>query len=88
MKNIEELISEYHSIAYGKLVKGLTEQETTADYIDRHIVEAMVEVAKQKMYSEEEVLKYVDYYEECYAERPTKKPLKPDEWFEQKFKNK
>jgi vacuolar-type H+-ATPase subunit F/Vma7 len=27
----------------------------TADYIDRHIVEALVEVAKQKMYSEEEV---------------------------------
>lgn len=31
-------------------------QETTADYIDRHIVEAMVEVSKQKMYSEEEVI--------------------------------
>ena len=31
-------------------------QETTADYIDRHVVEAMVEVAKQKMYSEEEVI--------------------------------
>ena len=28
----------------------------TADYIDRHVVEAMVEVAKQKMYSEEEVI--------------------------------
>jgi hypothetical protein len=27
----------------------------TADYIDRHIVEAVVEVAKQKMYSEEEL---------------------------------
>jgi hypothetical protein len=26
-----------------------------ADYIDRHIVEALVEVAKQKMYSEEEI---------------------------------
>ena len=30
-------------------------QETTADYIDRHVVEAMVEVVKQKRYSEEEV---------------------------------
>jgi hypothetical protein len=40
----------------------------------------------KKMYSEEEVLKYVDYYEECYAERPTKKPLKPNEWFEQNKK--
>ena len=29
--------------------------ETTADYIDRHIVEAMVEVAKQNLYSKEEV---------------------------------
>jgi hypothetical protein len=27
----------------------------TADYIDKHVVQAMVEVAKQKMYSEEEV---------------------------------
>jgi hypothetical protein len=27
----------------------------TADYIDRHIVEALVEVAKQKMYSEEDM---------------------------------
>ena len=34
-------------------------QETTADYIDRHIVEAMVEVAKQKMYSEEEVINII-----------------------------
>ena len=31
-------------------------QENTSDYIDRHIVQAMVEVAKQKMYSEEEVI--------------------------------
>jgi hypothetical protein len=30
-------------------------QENTAEYIDRHIVEAMVEVAKQKLYSEEDV---------------------------------
>ena len=41
----------------------------------------------KKIYSEEEILKYVDYYEKCYAERPTKKPLRPNEWFEQ-FKNK
>ena len=34
-------------------------QETTADYIDRHIVQAMVEVAKQKMYSEEEVINII-----------------------------
>jgi hypothetical protein len=34
-------------------------QETTADYIDRHIVQAMVEVVKQKMYSEEEVINII-----------------------------
>jgi DNA-directed RNA polymerase specialized sigma54-like protein len=51
-ETLEGLISEYHSIAYEKLIKGLTEQETTADYIDRHIVEAMVEVAKQKIHSD------------------------------------
>ena len=33
-----------------------TPGKETADYIDRHVVEAMVEVAKQKMYSEEEVI--------------------------------
>jgi hypothetical protein len=32
-----------------------TPGKETADYIDRHIVEAMVEVAKQKMYSEEDM---------------------------------
>ena len=39
----------------GKIIGGEPKQENTAEYIDRHIVEAMVEVAKQKMYSEEEV---------------------------------
>ena len=39
--------------------KEVPKQETTADYIDRHIVEAMVEVAKQKMYSEEEVINII-----------------------------
>ena len=34
-------------------------KESTAHYIDRHIVEAMVEVAKQKMYSEEEVINII-----------------------------
>jgi len=33
-----------------------TPGKETADYIDRHIVEAMVEVAKQNLYSEEEVI--------------------------------
>ena len=39
--------------------KEVPKQETTADYIDRHIVEAMVEVAKQKMYSEEKVINII-----------------------------
>jgi hypothetical protein len=30
-------------------------QETTADYIDRHVVAAMVEVAKQDLYSKEDM---------------------------------
>ena len=33
--------------------------ESTAHYIDRHIVEAMVEVVKQKMHSEEEVINII-----------------------------
>ena len=36
----------------GIACRSIYKQENTADYIDRHIVEAMVEVAKQKMYSE------------------------------------
>ena len=39
----------------GKIIGGEPKQENTAEYIDRHIVEAMVEVVKQKMYNEEEV---------------------------------
>ena len=39
----------------GKIIGGEPKQENTAEYIDRHLVEAMVEVAKQKIYSEEEV---------------------------------
>ena len=35
--------------------RSIYKQETTADYIDRHIVEAMVEVAKQEMYSKEDM---------------------------------
>ncbi len=31
------------------------QQETTADYIDRHVVAAMVEVAKQDLYSKEDM---------------------------------
>lgn len=84
-ETLEGLISEYHSIAYEKLVKGLTEQETTADYIDRHIVEAMVEVAKQKMYSEEEVIEILNEFSiACYS--PIEKFEIP-EWFE-KYKKK
>ena len=46
----------YAGIEYDK---GVSDNEPTADYIDRHIVEAMVEVAKQKVYSEEEVINII-----------------------------
>ena len=36
--------------------------ESTADYIDKHIVKAMVEVAKQKMFSEKDIEEYAEYY--------------------------
>ena len=63
---------------------GVPKQETTADYIDRHIVEAMVEVAKQKIYSEEEVKQIIEatlieYSDFVLADVP--------HWFEQ-FKKK
>lgn len=54
--------------------------ESTADYIDRNIVQAMVETAKQKMYSEEEVLQLLlklqqtEFYDNLY------------DWFEQNKK--
>ncbi len=54
-ETLEDISTRYHQTAYGNLIKELTKQESTADYIDRHLVEAMVEVAKQKMYNEEEV---------------------------------
>jgi hypothetical protein len=51
----------------------------TADYIDRHIVEALVEVAKQKMYSEEDL-------KEAFFEGQFGK-YSFNDWFEQ-FKKK
>lgn len=47
-ETIQDIASEYHSVAYGKLIKELTDGETTADYIDRHIVQAMVDIAKEQ----------------------------------------
>jgi hypothetical protein len=69
-----------------KHLKEEPKQETgkeVADYIDRHIVEAMVEVAKQKMYNEEEVLELFKKWRDFpYSMRP-----RFEEWFE-KFKKK
>ncbi len=59
----------------------LPKQETTADYINRHIVEAMVEVDKQKSYSEEEVLELLL---NCPGPYLTDEEIK--EWFEQSKK--
>jgi hypothetical protein len=58
----------------------------TADYIDRHIVEALVEVAKQKMYSEEDLKEaFLDGWQLRDGDLPFPKAKK--KWFEQ-FKNK
>jgi hypothetical protein len=89
-ETIQDIASEYHSVAYGKLIKELTDGETTADYIDRHIVQAMVDIAKEqqdnKMYSKEEVLEILNEFSvACYS--PIEKFEIP-EWFEQKFKKK
>jgi hypothetical protein len=66
----------------------------TADYIDRHIVEALVEVAKQKIYSEEEVIHIVQrlMYDVhcggiCEGDKLIDFKISPIQWFE-KFKNK
>jgi hypothetical protein len=62
----------------------------TADYIDRHIVEALVEVAKQKMYSEEELINISIQYFNHYYNISSRGRLIIDhdlKWFEQ-FKNK
>jgi hypothetical protein len=64
----------------------------TADYIDRHIVQAMVEVAKQKMYSEQEVfvilLKHQsDYRSAVRSTSPLDWSFDIQKWFE-KFKKK
>jgi hypothetical protein len=59
-------------------------QENTAEYIDRHIVEAMVEVAKQKLYSEEEVY-HILCEHTAFLFAGGKSTL--SEWFEQ-FKKK
>jgi hypothetical protein len=55
-------------------------QENTAEYIDRHIVEAMVEVAKQKLYSEEDMKQAYNASQEGW--------IGFDFWFEQFKKNK
>ena len=60
--------------------------ESTADYIDRHIVEALVETAKKEIiYSDME--EYANYCLMCSTEKTLKIPLSPKEWFEQ-FKKK
>ena len=58
----------------------------TADYIDRHIVEALVEVAKQKMYSEED-MKHA-FFSGCQSERQIKPRQKCWEEFIEQFKKK
>jgi len=64
-------------------------QETgkeTADYIDRHIVQAMVEIAKQNLYSEEDIK---NAFFEGWIARDGKLPFSKakNKWFKE-FKNK
>jgi hypothetical protein len=65
----------------------MNKHETTADYIDRHIVEAMVEVAKQKMYSEEEVLDILIEFYKVSSKKDFPLTNTIPLWFEQ-FKTK
>ena len=61
-------------------------QENTADYIDRHVVKAMVEVAKQKMYSEEEALELLNNFNKHTLQLQKLKlgnSFNVKEWFEQ-----
>lgn len=59
-ETIGEIASKQFQKSFNKefekvLIQQLKEQETTADYIDRHVVAAMVEVAKQDLYSKEDM---------------------------------
>jgi hypothetical protein len=60
-KNAAKLMYKEHFIAGAKWQQEQFKNESTAHYIDRHIVEAMVEVAKQKMYSEEDMIEGAKY---------------------------
>lgn len=58
--------------------------ESTANYIDRHIVEALVETAKQeRMYSEEEVKELLTKYLHYLT---IDSDIDADTWFEQNKK--
>lgn len=61
--------------------------ESTANYIDRHIVEALVETAKQKrMFSEEELFTICRAFA-TFVQRKGPSYKKQQEWFDQ-FKKK
>ena len=70
-------------IAGAKWQQEQIKNESTADYIDRHIVQAMVETAKQKMFEEVKKL-IVDFLFEKGIGREVENV---EEWFEQ-FKKK
>jgi hypothetical protein len=86
-ETLEDISTRYHQTAYGNLIKELTKQESTADYIDRHLVEAMVEVAKQKMYNEEDIFKFLDFINNRYYGSFSIDKEDLEDWFKQ-FKKK
>ena len=59
-------------------------KESTADYIDRHIVASLVEAAKQKLYTKDEIITLL-YKRDLYIfNRDESKDLElPEDWFEQ-----
>lgn len=79
-ENLQLLGHRRSFITGAKWMQEQFKNESTALYIDRHIVQAMVETAKQKMYSEEEVLQLLlklqqtEFYDNLY------------DWFQQNKK--
>lgn len=60
-------------------------EETTAEYIDKHLVASLVEVVKQKFYSEEEVIHLLS--KRAFDLKHKKNRQTTLEWFEE-FKKK
>lgn len=62
-------------------------QESVAKYVDRHLIQALVEASKQKLYTEEEVLELLHTREQYLIENTDGFYESDIEWFT-KFKKK